>query len=371
MTVNEFEYTHSRHQSGAAVILEFPHRATLLSSKEQLAPLRQGSYAIRHRRPHKFTESTYLEGKVPTIVTALESSNASRRPSIQTRRRFMMNRKELKNKFFYPVNGPKRLNSRRGKYRTSVELDASMNYINIDASMSKDLCVNQYVISYELPKRELIKMDPQLREQVKAITVDSKNNVILYTPIPTEGNSSVADAEQILNDELKKLGKPISLSSLRKNSNGFRYSRDKRATFPFSQKPSLLRTRSLPSKVQDERLETLWNLYLRRVIAARIKWRMHHMNQESDYKPTSNRFSMVSSVDTAFFMNHLLKTENSENDRLLTSEQSDHISHLEPQNTGGSRESFVSAKSSPRRRAMLDSLEQLMIEVESVLSTVD
>lgn len=358
MAVNEFEYSHSRQPSSGAVIRDFPHRATLVSSKDPLAPLppqRHGSYAIRHRKSHRPNSSVDHEGRAPTIVSTIISPTASRRASIKRQKRFMMSHQELKSKYFYPVNGPRRLHSRRGKYRTSVELDASMNYINIDAAMSKDLCVNQYVKSFQVKRSEYIKVDPMLTEQVKSLTVDSKNNIILYTPMPTVAHTSVADAEQILSQELRKLGK-LSTDTRTASEPSTRRMRQRMGTFPLAQKASLVRTRSLPARVKDDRLETLWNLYLRRVVADRIRWRLTHMQQDGPrYR---SRGSVVSSVETDFFLSHLLTDESAE------------PRTPNPHVTGNSHDSASSSYSSPRRRAMLDSLEQLMNEVQSVMSTV-
>lgn len=351
-------------QDSEPVIKDFPSRAALMSSRDDLIRQhtqiqRHESYAMRIRAQKRSEASNELYGRAPTIVSSVASPTGSRRSSIKRRKRFMLNKREMHNKFFYPVNGPKRHYSRRGKYRTSLELDASMNYVNIDVSMSKDLCVNQYVGAYSVTDRELLKLDPELKEEVKAITVDSKNNIILYTPVPTIGQSSITDAEQILNDELLKLGSPVTLTAVSPLINKTPDGKTHRLfTYPPDHSHRLLRTNSLPVRPHNERLEAVWNLYLRRVIAERIKWRLTHMHSDSstDDQRFSQRFSVVSSVETNFFINHVLHHDE------------EIPPPLEPQHTGDSKESFISTRGSPRRQAMFESLEQLMHDVESMIS---
>ncbi|CCH41063.1 hypothetical protein BN7_600 [Wickerhamomyces ciferrii] len=254
-------------------------------------------------------------GKAPTIESTIISPTVTRKNSIiRQKKRHMISSKELKNKFFYPVNAPKRKKSRRGKFRNSFELNSSMNYINIDSSMSKDLCLNQQVKAYELPPKELIKLEPKLKETTKAITIDSKNNYIIYTPNPTAGkNSLISDPEQILDQELLKLGTPITFNKANTPIlPEYEFERpyfNRYDTFPKEDPISYLhRTRSLPPKFNNkEGIEELWKLYLRRVISARIKWRLENLNKE--LKPGFNprRKSASSSVDTSYFMSTLLK----------------------------------------------------------------
>jgi len=253
------------------------------------------------------------EGRAPTIVSTVISPTVTRQHSkIRKKKRFMISSKELRNQFFYPVKAPKRKRSKRGKFRNSVELDASMNYVNIDSSMSKDLCLNQQVKAYEIECPELIKMEPKLKETTKAITIDSNNNYIIYTPSPTMGkNSVISDAEQLLDQELLKLGTPITFN---KNATPvlpeYKIDRpyfNRYDTYPIAERQNLIRTRSLPTNpsksVNRNGVQGLWNLYLRRVIAARISWRLEHMRAESQPRKPS----MSSSVETGFFMNALLK----------------------------------------------------------------
>lgn len=318
------------------------------------------------------------EGKAPTIVSTIISPTVTRQHSFKRKKRFMVSSKEVKNQFFYPVNAPKRRRSRRGKFRNSIELDASMNYVNIDSSMSKDLCLNQQVKAYEISFPELIKREPDLKESTKAITIDSNNNYIIYTPNPTLGkNSVISDAEQLLDQELLKLGTPITfnkattpiLPKYKVNRPYFnRYD-----TFPFSDRQQLIRTRSLPSKLKQDGVQELWSLYLRRVIAGRIRWRLEHMRSEP------RRPSFSSSVDTGFFMNTLLKKNAmvpKQSSSSSAAESSDSESDMEEPVTDDDHESriaeeVVSLVSGGTHRSstqeVLGSLESLLNEMRSIL----
>lgn len=382
MTVNEFEYSPtdqfpvSRRSSDEIVQLkDFPHRASLRPSvelPEVTSVRRHGSDTVRQRALR--SQSQQQHGHSASVHSQLSPAESKRSPSIRKKKRFMMSKTEVKRKFFYPVNAPKRELSRRGKYRTRYELNSCFNYMNIDVGMSKELCINQYVRSYYIRDGDLIKPNPQLHEEVKSITVDSNNRVILYTPAPTDRNSSVADAEQILNEQLQKLG---DTSALAKTSPLSRSSHMKTfATFPPTRKPNfaLRRTNSLPVRIKNNRLETLWNLYLRRAIARRIKWRLEHMGQSSsDFTSKSYKLSRETSVETSFFMSHVLHEDGNESKEETTSTQ-DHQSPNQRDNKhDGSQESVLSSPrspTSPRRDEMMDSLERLIKEVESIISTV-
>ncbi|CDR45562.1 CYFA0S19e00430g1_1 [Cyberlindnera fabianii] len=402
--------THRRFPSAnQPEIKVFENRGMLLKSQDNLTQTLQhkGSIARRNHRP---TPSGESHGRAPTIVSSVVSPTVSRNPSIQRQKRFMMSRKEVKNKFFYPVKGPKRLRSKRGKYRTKSELDASIDYINFDSSMAKDLCLNKYVTAFEFKKQDIIKIDPQIRSSIKVITVDSKNNYILYSPDPTSGkNSVIADAEQILNMELQKLGKPVTFMRTSSNRQGknfpeYRIIRPdfhRYDTFPITEKATLIRTNSLPTKFNDAKLEALWNLYLRRVIAARIKWRLTHSSQEyldqtvqqqeQHERKKPHRMSMASSVETGFFMNQKLNRQQSfpvpykqsspddaSNDesfksahmRWGKSSSDTSMPNVVQVGTGYESLAYSSSGDSPRRQVMLDSLEQLMNEVTSVISEI-
>lgn len=345
----------------------------------------RGAFNPTYHKQNAFQSSTknedvLLEGRAPTIVSTLISPTGSRRNSIKRKKRFMVNSKELKTQFFYPVKAPRRRRSRRGKFRNSVELDNSLNYINIDSSMSKDLCLNQTVRAYEISNTELLKLEPSLKETTKAITIDSNNNYIIYTPNPTLGkNSIISDAEQLLDQELLKLGTPITYNkAITPVLPEYKIDRpyfNRYDTYPITERPQLLRSKSLPSKFKQDGVHGMWNLYLRRVIAARILWRLQHVKPDAAMRRTS----ITSSVETGFFMNALLKN-NAMLPTQLKSDNEDSSSDEveEPMTDDDQVENIITeenasvhSRNSQRSREstqeVLGSLESLLNEMRSII----
>jgi hypothetical protein len=336
-------------------------------------------------------------------------------------RKFMINSKEARSKFFYPVNAPRRRRSMYGKYRSSFELKATMDYINIDTSMSKDLFLDKLVDCYEVPNRELLKMNPVIIGTTKTVALDSDDNMVIYTPNPTTGkNSIITDAEQRLEKEILKLNSPALYEKKKIRLPEYRIPRpyyNRYHTVPLSKHHSLSRTKSLPTKFKDDRVEGLWHLYLRRVICGRIAWRLAHSsqpnivktqyqyeihNQSEDqtqsggYRDSTTASGSVyglgmmrqpsaapSSVDTGFFVNAELQ----ESPKISATKSSSNL-YLSPLNSRAYKSdedinepitddelgtgSFISGSSGTQissiRQAMFDSLDRLMVDVNSVIT---
>lgn len=423
-----YTLSHRRYPS-MPPIKDNVNRGQLLKSQENLLLEQINNTKPYSQKGVKSEALSVVNGQTPSIVSTMISPTLTRKTSHIKRNKGMMNYKEFKSRFFYPVNGPKRRRSRNGKYRNKKELNAIMEYINIDSSISKDLCINQYVRAFELPPNYISKLDPKLKESVKAITIDSNNNYIIYTPNPTTSkNSVISNAEQRLDEELVKLGNPIAFT--RKDHHyilpEYRIHRPplkKFDTVPMSMPTTLTRTMSLPIKFKDEKVVALWNLYLRRVIAERIKWRLLHSNYRDSKLPSSfqrkrdeqrrsseitdkclnknRRFSDTSSVDTNFFLDTLLRnsvglplnpTSSSSEDgskkkkkrrhdrkkrkskrrsrRVIKREEDSASEPEEPVTDGESVLSSPVESGSPSRRAMYDSLEELMVEMNAIMTDI-
>ncbi len=383
---------HHRRFPSIPTIKEVPNRGAFNPTYHKHNAFESSTKQYQHEYKHLNDEGDEIispEGKAPTIVSTIISPTVTRQHSFKKKKRYMLSSREVKNHFFYPVKAPRRKRSRRGKFRNSVELDASMNYVNIDSSMSKDLCLNQRVKAYEISLPELIKIEPALKETTKAITIDSNNNYIIYTPDPTIGkNSVISDAEQLLDQELLKLGTPITFNKATTPVlPQYKFNRpffNRYDTYPIAGSHQLLRTRSLPSKWRQEGLQDLWNLYLRRVVAARIMWRLKHISSEPNLKHARPSFS--SSVDTGFFINSLLKnnamlpahnSKSSSGGTMSDDEESgsdveepitddDHESRIE----NDDRTSHISRGSHRSREStqeVLSSLESLLDDMRSII----
>lgn len=417
------------------------NRGNLKSSLNDLVvPPRNKDRFVHRKVASNVSKSFPKDGVAPSIISSIKppvepmnedplTRKSSRKMKRKTRR-FMQSIDEAKNHFFYPVHAPKRRRSKNGKYRSSLELRATMDFINLDRTIAREICLNQLVESYQVQNRDLIKLNPPLIQSTKAITFDSDNNIIIYTPNSTSKNSTINNAEEILDKELKKLDvykKSVRLPEY-KIPRPFYNRYD---TAPLTRYPSLIRTRSLPAKFRDENVETLWNIYLRRVLCGRITWRLTHSSQPNLVKDQYEEFekrrqanlktpettqnstfksprpmfgfelanrlnSAESSVDTGFFIGTELhdssnfpKKNKSTSSEYLTVSENEHgdlpdqtyeLSDYDSNEPYTDDElmrqnSYISGFTqtptsplSPRRQAMFDSLEQLMVDVNSVIS---
>lgn len=274
-------------------------------------------------------------------------SNISKKTSIKRRRRFMKSTREVRNQLFHPVvRAPSRVKrnssknyqlkrkQRNGKYRTKSELDANLVYIDFDVDMSKDLCLNKKVDFYEVPQNQLLKPNPDLKKTVKAITIDADNNYMLYVPQPVTSDNSFISTDKIekqLNEQLMKIG-TLNYDLSNQNSLGQNYSYHNptpSSTYSDESKPGtvlasennseprtvptpqyetfrLSRTMSLPTnsrkKPTADEIEILWKVYLKKVIANRIRWQLsssfpNFSSSASGYSNTSEILNTTLSFD--------------------------------------------------------------------------
>ncbi|KAH3674575.1 hypothetical protein WICPIJ_009533 [Wickerhamomyces pijperi] len=383
----------TRHSKPISLISK---HASILSSVK--LPSLQTPHTVSPPDSSKSTPSAHLPRRTKsktsrdTVIRRSPSSAGSKNGSIRRQRRNKLSaRDQIKNRLF-PFNASQirehhKRRVKKGNYRNSRELDAYLDYVNVDTEMSRELVMNHTTKAYSVSPAQLLMIEPKLKAVLKTITVDSKNNYILYSPITSGGKGSVAS---LFEEELVDLFNVYPDSTLSPNPstpqrNPLRFLPASLNASPSTLQRSLnhslqtlellKRTNSLPLNFKNQRrlnLETLWKTYYKTLLANRIRFRLKNtLPSLYSLSTIDDDEAEIESVDTAFFVSTDIRNRGSHLGRLhqthVNSDVDSYIIPVSPLKIRPKRKGSA-YKGRKNFESVNTANSQIIMDIESVIS---